>query len=283
MTIQTAFATSPGAEVNEDAVAAGADFALVLDGATAEPDTDSGCLHGVRWFATRLAAEIAVRLAVDESAARSLAEVMYEAIAAVGESHADSCDLANPCSPTSTVALVRHRQGLADYFVLGDSPVLLGRRDGGVLPVVDDWLARFTGTWSQLRHQRNVPGGLWIAGNTPAAARHALVGTVPAAELADVALLSDGAARLVERYGWSWPDLLAALRRDGPAALIGLTRAAERDTPSGRFIGKRHDDATAVLCRFDDAPAPDGVHRAAAGFGRTAAEPAGSPTALAQP
>jgi hypothetical protein len=284
MTIQTSFATNAGAgaEANEDAVVAGADFALVLDGATAEPDTDSGCLHGVRWFTTRLAAEVAARLAVNESAARPLADVGYDAIAAVCASHADSCDLTNPCSPTSTMALVRHRQGLADYFVLGDSPVLIGRRDGATLPVVDGWLARFTGTWSQLRHRRNVPDGLWIAGNTPAAARHALVGTVPTAQLADVALLSDGATRLVDRYGWSWQDLLATLRRDGPAGLIDLTRAAERDTPSGRFIGKRHDDATAVLCRFDDASAPDGGHRGAAGPGR-AAGPAGSPTAVAQP
>lgn len=255
--MQTSFATEPGAVVNEDAVVAGDGFAMVLDGATAEPDTDSGCRHGVRWFATQLAGQIAVRLAVDAAADRPLADVMFDAIAAVGDLHADTCDLKNPCSPSSTVALVRHRPGAADYFVLGDSPVVIGRRDGVALPVIDDRLSRFTGTWAELRYIRNadIPDAFWIAGNTPKAARHALVGTVPTAPLADIALLSDGATRLVERYGWSWRDLLAALRSDGPAGLIGLTRAAERNTPAGRFAGKRHDDATAVLCRFSD-PAP---------------------------
>ncbi|MBS2532706.1 protein phosphatase 2C domain-containing protein [Catenulispora sp. NF23] len=259
MTPQTTFATSAGADVNEDTVTAGADFALVLDGATAEPDTDSGCRHGVRWFATQLAGRLAARLAVDACAAHPLTDVLHDAIDAVGRSHSDSCDLRNLCSPSSTVVLVRHRQDHTDCLVLGDSPLVIARRDGAVFPLMDDRLSRFSGPWSQLRYTRNAPGGFWIAGNNPEAARHALVATVPTADLAALALLTDGATRLVERYGWSWRDLMTLLRRDGPAELINQTRAAERQTPAGRFVGKRHDDATAVLCHFGDAPSPRAV------------------------
>ncbi|TCO44790.1 protein phosphatase 2C domain-containing protein [Actinocrispum wychmicini] len=246
--METTFATEAGADVNEDAVAAGADFAVVLDGATAEPDTDAGCRHGVRWFATQLAGRLAARLSVDESRTRSLADILHDAIEAVGMSHVDTCDLGNPCSPSSTVALVRQRRDHVDYLVLGDSPVVFARRDGAVQPVTDDRLARFDGPWCELRQVRNVPGGVWVAGNTPAAAEHAVVGSVPVADIAGVALFSDGVTRLVDRYGWTWRDMMAVLDKNGPADLIASTRAAERTTPG--FPGKPHDDATAVLCRF---------------------------------
>jgi hypothetical protein len=36
-------------QVNEDYVVAGADWALVLDGATKRADVDSGCIHGAGW------------------------------------------------------------------------------------------------------------------------------------------------------------------------------------------------------------------------------------------
>lgn len=248
--METLFATSAGCDgVNEDSVVTGDGFAVVIDGATAEPDTDTGCLHGVRWFARQLTGQLAVRLALDASS--SPADILHDAIESVGRSHAHTCDLSNLCSPSATVAIVRQHAGRIDYLVLGDSPIVLERVDGVVTAVVDGRLARYTGSWADLRHIRNVPGGFWVAGNNPEAARHAVVGTVPIAELRRVALLTDGVTRLVERYDWSWPDLLRALDEKGPAELISLTRAAERATTHGRFVGKRHDDATAVLCRID--------------------------------
>lgn len=248
--METSFATDAGTAVNEDVVVAGEGFVIVLDGATAEPDTDSGCGHGVRWFATHLASGLAQRLTVDDATNQPLTEILRDAIAETGAAHAGTCDLTNLCSPSSTVALVRHCGTRLDYLVLGDSPIVLGRGDGVAVPIIDDRLAQFDGPWSQLRYARNVDGGFWIAGNNPDAARHALVGTVPVADLTGVALLTDGATRLVERYGWTWRDLLATLVKHGPAEVIAATRAAENDTPPGRFTGKTHDDATAVLCRF---------------------------------
>jgi hypothetical protein len=85
------------------------------------------------------------------------------------------------------------------------------------------------------------------------AAYHALTGTVPRSELRRVGLLSDGATRLVDRFGtMAWPHLLDVLDREGPYALIVQTREAENGDPEGRRWprSKRHDDASAVLCRF---------------------------------
>jgi hypothetical protein len=42
--------------------------------------------------------------------------------------HASTCDLDNPASPSSTVALLRGRGAEIDALVLADSPILLGAR-----------------------------------------------------------------------------------------------------------------------------------------------------------
>lgn len=62
---------------NEDYAVTGPDWAVVLDGATAPPDTDSGCIHDVRWFVRQLAAAVAARM---PTAALSLADLLAEAI-----------------------------------------------------------------------------------------------------------------------------------------------------------------------------------------------------------
>jgi hypothetical protein len=68
-------------------------------------------------------------------------------------------------------------------------------------------------------------------------------------------VLSDGAARLVERFGLlDWRGLLDVLDHEGPAELIRRTRRAEESETEAERAGrrgKRHDDATAVLVRFD--------------------------------
>jgi hypothetical protein len=76
---------------------------------------------------------------------------------------------------------------------------------------------------------------------------------VQAGEHRRAALLSDGATRLVDRFGvMAWPGLFDVLDREGPYSLIMQTREAESSDPEGRRWprSKRHDDATAVLCRI---------------------------------
>jgi hypothetical protein len=50
--------------------------------------------------------------------------------------HADSCDLTNPGTPQSTVAVVRIRRSELEWLVLADSIIVLGL--GGKLQVISD-------------------------------------------------------------------------------------------------------------------------------------------------
>lgn len=65
-----------------------------------------------------------------------------------------------------------------------------------------------------------------------------------------LAVLSDGAAALVEYQLANWLDLLNTLEHPGPAELIHKIRAAQASDPAGtrwpRF--KQGDDATVAFC-----------------------------------
>jgi Protein phosphatase 2C len=283
---------------NEDVAASGPGWAFVLDGATPAPGVATGCRHDVPWLVHRLTIALTARLTQPADAALApspptpsplapsplapsplapsplapspLADLLADAIAELRAAHEDTCDLDNPDSPSSTVAMVRVRGSSLDYLVLCDSPVVLRHADGRITLIEDDRLARLPGgppySASLIRARRNRPGGFWVASTDPAAAYQAVTGeagpigltrptgpTAPTAPtgptgLTDAALFSDGVTRLAEWYGYPWPRILAHLRDQGPGAVIDLVRAAERSYPHPRI--KQHDDATVVHLRW---------------------------------
>lgn len=247
MSVTYATRPAPGRPVNEDYVVAGPEWAVVLDGATAAGGVDNGCRHDVVWLVRRLAGALAARLAGAPSG--TLADVLAAAIGEVREAHGGACDLANPDSPSSTVAMTRRRGDALECLVLADSPVVVRRRDGSVGVVHDDRLERLPGgrpyTPEQVRAHRNRPGGFWVAGAVPEAAYEAVTATFPAAEVDTVAVFTDGVTRLVDHFGHDWAGLVAGLRSGGPEHLIASVRAAERARPPAGV--KPHDDATALL------------------------------------
>ena len=86
---------------------------------------------------------------------------------------------------------------------------------------------------AQRRH-RNQPGGYWVAEAKPTAAYEAVAGSLSRSLITRAALLSDGVACLVDRYGagdWSW--LLTVLQDHGPGRLIARARELESSDPSG--------------------------------------------------
>jgi hypothetical protein len=162
-----------------------------------------------------------------------------------------------------------------DYLVLADAIVVLDL-PAGVPVVTDDRLAQLatvehaamhqqpTGTavhhqryaelMTELQRRRNSDDGYWVASSNPEAAEQALGGTVDRGELHRAAVVTDGATRLADRFGLlDWAGLLDVLQRSGPASLIEQVRDAEQSDPEGRRWprSKRHDDATAVFCRFE--------------------------------
>jgi Protein phosphatase 2C len=239
--------SGPGAECNEDCVVTGPDFAVVLDGATATPGVDTGCIHDVSWLVTRLGAELARHLL---TTSLSLPHTLGHAIQGVIAQHADTCDLTNPDSPSSTAAIVRDRGEAVDYLALADSPIVLRGVDGTIDVVHDNRIDFLPGyTVEIVRQLRNAPEGFWVASTTPEAAEEALTGSIARDRLDCIGLFTDGASRLAERHGLRWADLIQLLDDDGPAAVIDRVRHEDARTADHK-PGKVHDDATAVLCRF---------------------------------
>jgi hypothetical protein len=245
-----AFATEPApGGANEDYLVLGPGFAILLDGVTQLPGLDSGCRHGPRWLVRMLGGHLAGALSADETA--GLDRVLAEAIEAVRERHAHTCDLTNPNSPSSTVAVVRERDGYLDYLVLCDSAVVY--EDGaGIAVINDDRTARLP---AYDRHSvarlRNRPGGFWVASTAPEAAAEAVTGTVRQEGLRRLLLCTDGVSRLVDNFSHTWSDVFQLVEERGPRAAIDAVRACEIGHPerlahAGRRV-KQHDDATVAV------------------------------------
>ncbi|WP_369197581.1 hypothetical protein [Streptomyces djakartensis] len=185
------------------------------------------------------------------------------------------CDLANPGTPSATVAVLRHRRAALDYLVLADSPVVFEGIGGDhavitdlrvdeVLPElrteVESHETHTPGHREALqrlvlaqRQVRNTPDGYWVAGTNPEAARHCLTGSAKLSDVRSAAVMSDGVSRLVTEYGMAtWGEVFATLRTDGPRGLIETVRKTEATDPTGRRWPryKSGDDATVAYCRW---------------------------------
>lgn len=83
---------------NEDFVVATPELATVVDGAGVPL---GGCHHGVAWYAQQLGARTLAALTGRPDL--PLTEGLYEALAAVAASHANTCDLTDPGTPCTAV------------------------------------------------------------------------------------------------------------------------------------------------------------------------------------
>jgi hypothetical protein len=243
---------------NEDFTGAVPTAAVLVDGAGI-PGAESICRHGVAWYATRLGGSLLSLLSLVRH--RGLSALLAEAIEQVTGDHRDTCDVADPISPSATVAILRVSDGLVEHLVLGDSFLVLDRADGAPLVITDprevvisrsyqyaleataDDSDEYHRLLRELRANRNRPGGFWVAKDDPRAAAEAITGRCPISGLAGAALLSNGASRIVDRFRLTdWPGVMAALAASGPAGIIHRVRQAEA----------RHavaaDDATIAHC-----------------------------------
>lgn len=271
--MRVSLATSAGrtGRPNEDFAGAVPGAAVLLDGAGI-PETGSICSHGVAWYTHRLGGALLGRLSRDDG--QNLAAILAAAIGELADDHRATCDLADPASPQATVAIVRARGGRLEHLLLADSFLVLDRAGGGPRVITDerevaarracsaplDGVPRGTPEYDRvraacvqaLRAQRNRPGGYWIAKDDPRAAQEAVTGSRPLAGLDGVALLSNGASRVVDPYGLAdWPGVVELLRASGPAGVVHRVRQAEARHPAG--AGQFHDapvpdDATVVHC-----------------------------------
>jgi hypothetical protein len=243
---------------NEDFAGAVPTAAVLIDGAGI-PGTESICRHGVAWYASRLGGGLLSLLSLGPD--RGLPALLAEAIAQVTDTHRDTCDVANPISPSATVAILRRSGDLIEHLVLGDSFLVLDRADAAPLVVTDPREVNISRSYQSaleavadgsdeyhrilrdLRANRNQPGGFWLAKDDPRAAGEAITGSCPISELTGAVLLSNGASRIVDRFRLTdWSGFMAVLAASGPGEIIHRVRQAEA----------RHavpaDDATIAHC-----------------------------------
>jgi Protein phosphatase 2C len=243
---------------NEDFTGAAPTAAVLVDGAGI-PGIESICKHGVAWYASHLAGSLLSLLSLLRD--RSLSALLAEAIERVTDEHRDTCDVANPISPSATVAILRVSDGLIEYLVLGDSVVVLDITDGAPLVVtdprevfisrshesklegVDEGSDEHHRILRDLRAKRNQPGGFWVAKDDPRAADEAITGSYRVSEMTGAVLLSNGASRIVDRFHLAdWPEVMTVLASSGPAEIIDRVRQAEARH------GVAPDDATIAHC-----------------------------------
>lgn len=262
--MRVSMATSAGraGRPNEDFLGAVPGAAVLLDGAGI-PGTESICAHGVAWYTHRLGGALLGRLSRGDG--RDLVSVLAAAIGEIAAAHRGTCDIAHPASPQATVAIVRADRGRLEHLLLADSVLVLDEVRGGPQVVTDerevtsrricsaplDGVVPGTPEYDRvrascveaLRARRNQPGGYWIAKDDPHAAQEAVTGSRPLYDLNGVALLSNGASRIVSPYGLTdWPGVLDLLAADGPAGVIRRVRQAEAVTFA------TPDDATVAHC-----------------------------------
>ncbi|WP_326829021.1 integrase [Streptosporangium sp. NBC_01810] len=257
---------------NEDFIGATPDAVVLLDGAGTPADLESGCSHGVAWYSHTLGSTL---LAGVTQSTDSLTTILASGIKATASMHDFCCDLSHPGSPSATVIMLRRTADTLDWLVLADSVLVLDLLAADPMVICDEREAltgnRYRGPMNAaaggspehlqalsrymeaMRAHRNVDGGFWVASVDPLAAEQALTGTVPADRVRAAAILSDGASRLVDRFGLAtWRQALNLLDTSGPEELITQVRKAEHSDPNGiRWQrGKIYDDATAALWRF---------------------------------
>jgi hypothetical protein len=269
-------ATRPGRDdrPNEDHVAVATGTitrAVLLDGAGGPPELPTGCGHGTPWYVARLGD---AALAHMGDPAIGLDAALEQAIARVAAGHA-TCDPNHPGTPSSTVVMVRATAGRVEYLVIGDS-TFVADVGGEIVAVTDRRIDAVgadlrrameslpTGTAEHqaarvrfvehLRIMRNKPGGYPAVAADPAAARHALTGSLPAGDMRRAALLSDGATRYVEFGLGTFADALDLLGSATPWRLFDEVRAAEHGDPAGARWprAKKCDDVAAVHLPGDE-------------------------------
>lgn len=268
-----AMASSGGhARPNEDFVGAVPSGVVLLDGAGI-PGAEALCRHGTAWYSHTLGGSLLGSLSRTPEV--SLVAALADAIEFVASQHRDTCDLLHPNSPQASAAVVRIAGHRLDYLVLGDIFVVLSDPAAGPqvvtdpreVDVIEECSAPLQGLTpgspeyeqllpdvvSAFRARRNQPGGFWIAKDDPAVASHAVTGSTSLADLMEVALLSNGAARFVDPYGvGTWGDVIGLLRTRGPDEVLRQVRGVEA-AASGAGAPQHADlpdDASAAYCAF---------------------------------
>ena len=257
MTSQIASLPGDPHHPNEDVALVQDRVLVLLDGATAPQGVDTGCCHGVAWYAHQLTHSILSHARVRQT---SLTDALASAITDTNAMHQHTCDLSNPESPSSTVVIARLTDREVESLVLADSSFIVHRHNDQPVVVTDHRLqqlkaaSQVTATLSTMRNQ---PGGFWVAQTDPQVASNALLNRWPLAGLSGVTALTDGATRPVDVFQTrTWTTYAAELATIDPFSILADIRSTEDSDPDRlRWPRtKSHDDATIARIIFSANP-----------------------------
>lgn len=252
---------------NEDVWAAGDDYAFVLDGASGLGSHNRMApMSDACWLVRSLKNWLLLHLHED----RSLEDIIRDGLKQLSQEYGECTGLE---SPSCTISCIRIRKGRLEYYVLGDSLLLIEtedrlysfcdeaveKLDGLVIarmqelsmekmkpflemrPYVKDMLQKH-------RLMKNTPEGYWICDLSGAGLCHALQGSLPLNEVRRTALMSDGMMQLREFRRLDNTDFLDLLYRRQSRCFPLLMELQEEDVRC-RVLPrlKKRDDTTLVL------------------------------------
>ena len=280
--------TSPNDDRANGAVAASCGHAWVIDGATGVSDQTyvSGSNSDAAWLAAQLDTHFAglpqnsepIRVALR----RIVGRVRDDYLLQTSQSHIPEYAIPSAAALYCGWEQSGHRVHIR-FSGLGDCSAIV-RESSGLLHIIGDLsrggdahmldrFAAFHGDESEaakselrtfLQEQRsrmNKPDGYWVFSIAPEAASHIQERTLCLRSPADLLLMTDGFARLIDHFEAYRPDtLIDAALKNGLGPLYEELRRLEAGDP-GRTAAprvKQEDDASAVLVRLEASDKPAG-------------------------
>ncbi len=220
----------PGAELCEDSVGFGNNYAFVLDGASGltgnniiDNDSDAS------WFVKRVKDALVSRF--ENGDTRDISEILYEILGEIHKVYFGKLDMQNSSepadSPSAAMALFRERNGNLEFFGLGDCIGVFTDTDDNTHILYDEALSKLDykaieymlkikkqqglsllkakqksmDVLIKNRQLRNKPGGYWILDPSAKGVPHATTYSIPINKVKSVSAFSDGFSQLVDCFG----------------------------------------------------------------------------------
>lgn len=247
-----------GNQVNEDYVAVGSTYAVLLDGASGITGTRVLPHHSgsdAQWFSHFVGGRICEYLDASRGIVDSIRHAVDDSRDYIGEHGVtDNEDL----HPSSTLVAVSVAGDLVDIVSLGDSPVFIGLKDGSLATMSDSRIAELdqaavdamvdrsrgramTGVQKRAavndillanRQLKNKPDGYWILDPSGVALDHLNMMRFSVEDVDCVCAMSDGLERAFDLFALADPAaFLAKATRESFDELLVRLRAEERQDP----------------------------------------------------
>ncbi len=256
----------------------GENFAFVLDGAggvSGENITDAPT--DVVWFVERIGEELQKGL----RSGGELLPILRRAVETVAQRYMQFVGSETVSDkPSATLSLVRKNGEYLEYYSLCDSEIVIRKKDGSCLHILDDRLTKLDNlNFERMkkianekgislreafpyirpyilynRERMNKPNGYAALAHTTEGLESGLQGKIKLAEIKDVLLYTDGFAEAYDLFKlYDSPcEMMDAVATKGMEAVLDrLFRAQEQDPDCNRYVrNKKRDDIAVIYMRF---------------------------------